>query len=90
MAYKHKGRPISLVMSDVIMPVLGGKPMAEWLKATYPDLKILFTSGYTDDALAHLMVCSRMTSSFWAKPYAPATLLRKVREMLDRKPEKPK
>ena len=41
------------MVTDVIMPLMGGKVMAEWLKATYPDLKILFTSGYTDDAIAH-------------------------------------
>ena len=50
---EHKGPPIRLVVTDVIMPVMGGKVMAEWLKTTYPDLKILFTSGYTDDAIAH-------------------------------------
>jgi signal transduction histidine kinase/ActR/RegA family two-component response regulator len=86
-AYKHKGRPISLVLSDVIMPVLGGKPMAEWLKATYPSLKILFTSGYTDDALANHGVLGNDVE-FLGKPYAPAALVRKVREILDRKPAK--
>ena len=49
---EHKGSPIRLVVTDVIMPLMGGKVMAEWLKTTYPDLKILFTSGYTDDAIA--------------------------------------
>ena len=51
-AREHKGAPIRLVVTDVIMPLMGGKVMAEWLKTTYPDLKILFTSGYTDDAIA--------------------------------------
>lgn len=57
--------------------------MAEWLKTTYPDLKILFTSGYTDDAIAQHGVLEAGVE-FLAKPYAPATLALKVREMLDR------
>jgi two-component system cell cycle sensor histidine kinase/response regulator CckA len=79
---EHKGAPIRLVISDVIMPVMGGKVMAEWLKTTNPDLKILFTSGYTDDAIAHHGVLDSETE-FLAKPYTLATLVRKTRELLD-------
>ena len=82
-AREHKGSPIRLVVTDVIMPLMGGKVMAEWLKTTYPDLKILFTSGYTDDAIAHHGVLEPGVE-FLPKPYTPATLARKVREMLDR------
>jgi signal transduction histidine kinase len=85
-AQKHRGAPIKLVITDVIMPLMNGKVMAEWLKATYPDLKILFTSGYTDDAIAHLGVL-KAGVSFMAKPYTPATLARKVRAMLDDAPD---
>jgi two-component system, cell cycle sensor histidine kinase and response regulator CckA len=81
-AREHKGSPIRLVITDVIMPRMGGKVMAEWLKATYPDLKILFTSGYTDDAITHHGVLEEGIE-FLPKPYTPATLARKVREMLD-------
>jgi len=81
-AREHKGPPICLVITDVIMPLMGGKMMAEWLKSTYPDLKILFTSGYTDDAIAHLGALETGVE-FLPKPYTPATLARKVREMLD-------
>ena len=56
--------------------------MAEWLKTTYPDLKILFTSGYTDDAIAQHGVLDPGVA-FLPKPYTPATLAQKVREMLD-------
>jgi CheY-like chemotaxis protein len=78
----HKGAPIRLVVTDVIMPLMSGKVMAEWLKTTYPELKILFTSGYTDDAIArHGMLETGV--EFLSKPYTPATLARKVREMLD-------
>jgi two-component system, cell cycle sensor histidine kinase and response regulator CckA len=81
-AREHKGSPIRLVVSDVIMPIMGGKAMAEWLKTTYPDLKILFTSGYTDDAIAqHGALESGV--AFISKPFTPSALTRKVREMLD-------
>ncbi len=81
-ARDHKGAPISLVITDVIMPLMGGKVMAEWLKATYPDLKILFTSGYTDDAIVSHGVLEAGVE-FLPKPYTPSILARKVRTMLD-------
>jgi two-component system cell cycle sensor histidine kinase/response regulator CckA len=81
-AYTHKKSPLCLVITDVVMPLMGGKAMAEWLKTTYPNLKILFTSGYTDDAIAHHGVLDAGVD-FLAKPYTPATLACKVREMLD-------
>lgn len=81
-AREHKGSPIRLVVSDVVMPLMGGKVMAEWLTTTYPDLKILFTSGYTDDAITHHGVLDSGIE-FLSKPYTPATLARKVRAMLD-------
>ena len=80
--HENNGPPISLVVSDVIMPMMGGKAMAEWLKTTYPGLKILFTSGYTDDTIAHDGVLDAGIQ-FLAKPYTPATLARKVRGLLD-------
>jgi CheY-like chemotaxis protein len=84
---EHKGSPISLVLTDVIMPQMGGKMMAEWLNATYPELKILFTSGYTDDAIMQHGVLDPGVA-FLSKPYTPATLTRKVRELLDAPPGK--
>jgi CheY-like chemotaxis protein len=82
-AQEHKGSPIRLVITDVIMPVMGGKVMAEWLKTIYPYLKILFTSGYTDDAIAQLGVLAPGVA-FLPKPYTPAVLAHKVRELLDK------
>ncbi len=82
MASTHQGSPICLVITDVIMPLMGGRVMAEWLKTTAPDLKILFTSGYTDDAIAQHGVMETGIE-FLAKPYTPAALARKVRELLD-------
>jgi signal transduction histidine kinase/ActR/RegA family two-component response regulator len=81
-AREHKGAPIRLVITDVIMPVMGGKVMADKLIADYPDLKILFTSGYTDDAIARHGVLDPEVHLL-LKPHTPAALARKVRELLD-------
>jgi two-component system, cell cycle sensor histidine kinase and response regulator CckA len=79
---EYEGPPICLVVTDVIMPQMGGKVMADWLKTTDPELKILFTSGYTDDAIAQQGVLEPGVA-FLAKPYTPEALARKVRAMLD-------
>jgi len=81
-ALNLKGQPIRLVVTDVIMPLMGGQEMAQQLKIAYPDIKIIFTSGYTDDAILHHGVLEPGVA-FLSKPYGPATLARKVREMLD-------
>ena len=81
-AREHKGPPIRLVITDVIMPLMDGMVMAEWLKATFPNVKVLFTSGYTDDAIAHHGVL-KPGIAFLPKPYTPMALSRKVRDLLD-------
>ena len=82
MARDHKGPPIELVVTDVIMPQMSGRVMAGWLKVLYPELRILFTSGYTDDAVGHHGVPEPCVA-FLPKPYTPSSLALKVREMLD-------
>jgi two-component system, cell cycle sensor histidine kinase and response regulator CckA len=82
LVHEYSGPPIRLVITDVMMPVMGGKVMADWLKATYPDLKILFSSGYTDDAIAQEGVLEPGVA-FLPKPYTPEALARTVRAMLD-------
>ena len=77
-----KGSPIRLAVSDVIMPLMGGMAMAEWLKVSYPNLKVLFTSGYTDDSISQYGVLDPGVA-FLPKPYTPGILAGKVREMLD-------
>ena len=84
-ALEHEGTGISLVVTDVVMPQMGGRMMAEWLKATYPHLKVLFTSGYTED-IAALQGLIEPGVAFLPKPYSPATLTREVRELLESSP----
>jgi signal transduction histidine kinase len=81
-AAQHKG-DIALVVSDVVMPQMGGRELAEKLRALQPALKILFVSGYTDDAVIQRGV-SRDSFPFLQKPYTPTSLARKVREVLDK------
>lgn len=81
-ARERKGAPIRLVVTDIIMPKMGGKVMAEWLKTIFPDIKVLFTSGYTDEAITNQGVLDDGVE-FLPKPYTRSTLSRKIREMLD-------
>jgi CheY-like chemotaxis protein len=81
LARQHDGA-IDLVLTDVVMPVMGGKEMADALRTSHPGTKVLFTSGYTEDALGHHGVL-RPGILFLPKPYLTSTLARKVREVLD-------
>jgi CheY-like chemotaxis protein len=71
-----------LVITDVVMPGMSGKEMTEKAKALHPGLKILFLSGYTDNAIVHHGVLDPGVA-FLQKPFATDALARKVREVLD-------
>jgi two-component system cell cycle sensor histidine kinase/response regulator CckA len=81
MAGRHEG-PIHLLLSDVVMPVLGGRQLAERLVALHPEMKVLYQSGYTDDAVVRHGILQEKVH-FLQKPYSPAALAAKVREVLD-------
>jgi two-component system, cell cycle sensor histidine kinase and response regulator CckA len=81
MAKRHEGA-IHLLLTDVIMPKMGGRELATRMAKERPAIKILYTSGYTDDAIAHQGVLDPGVR-FVAKPVTPAELTRKVREVLD-------
>jgi PAS domain S-box-containing protein len=81
---RHAGR-IDLLLTDVIMPFLDGRQVAERLVSLRPDLKVLFMSGYTDDVIAPHGVLEPGLM-FVHKPITPDTLLAKVREALDGAP----
>jgi signal transduction histidine kinase len=76
----HKG-PIHLLIADVVMPREGGRELAASLASRRPALKILFMSGYTDQAIVNSSLLS-VESAFIQKPFAPAALSRKVRDIL--------
>ena len=73
---------IALVITDIIMPSMGGPELVRRLRALRPDLRVLLMSGYTDDATLRRGF-SRSDEAFLEKPFAPAALAQKVRKMLD-------
>ncbi len=78
---QHRG-PIHLLLTDVVMPQMGGRDLADHLAPLYREMKVLYMSGYTDDAIVHHGVLNPGTA-FLQKPFTPAALARKVREVLD-------
>jgi ligand-binding sensor domain-containing protein/signal transduction histidine kinase/ActR/RegA family two-component response regulator len=73
--------PIHLVLTDVIMPGMTGRELADRLKTLRPSTKILFMSGYTDEVITHLGELDRDVA-YLQKPFTPDTLIRKVRQVL--------
>lgn len=78
---EHSG-PIHLLLTDVVMPGTGGRDLAEVLAPLHPGIKVLYVSGYTDDAVLRHGV-SREQINFLQKPFTPVTLATKIREVLE-------
>jgi two-component system cell cycle sensor histidine kinase/response regulator CckA len=80
-AARHDG-PIHLMVTDVVMPGVSGPELARRLETVHPDMKVLFISGYTDDAVLRHGV-REGSAAFLQKPFTLDGLARKVREVLD-------
>ena len=80
----HVG-PIHLLVTDVVMPQMGGRELADRLRTRRRETKVLYVSGYTDDAILHQGVLETGTA-FLPKPFTAAALAHKVRQVLDGAP----
>jgi len=78
--YKH---PIELLVTDVVMPEMGGGELVSELSSGRPNLKVLYVSGYTSDEVTRRGVSQAAGSAFIQKPFTSDELMRKVRAVLD-------
>ncbi len=79
----NKGEDIHLLLTDVVMPGISGRELAKRLTGRYPNLRVLYMSGYTYNVIAHDGTLEEGIS-FLQKPFTPHVLTQKVREVLDR------
>jgi two-component system, cell cycle sensor histidine kinase and response regulator CckA len=77
----YSGRAIHLLVADLVMPMVGGKELAERVRETHPEIKVLFISGYNEDSIGEASILDARTG-FLAKPFMPDALAAKVRELL--------
>jgi two-component system cell cycle sensor histidine kinase/response regulator CckA len=79
---RHHAGPLHLLITDVIMPKMSGRELADRMRAQLPDLKVLFVSGYTDSAIVQHGILEPGTI-FLQKPFTPEQLATKVRDVLE-------
>jgi two-component system cell cycle sensor histidine kinase/response regulator CckA len=77
----HLG-PLDLLLSDVVMPRMGGPELAQALLAQRPDVKVLYMSGYTDHPMVRRGVVNAGVA-FLQKPFTPTVLVSRIREVLE-------
>lgn len=77
------GKPIDLLLTDMVMPQLNGRVLADRLRAARPGLKVLYMSGFMKEALLKYYGISITGLPFLQKPFTRETLAKKVRDVLD-------
>ncbi|MEJ2053986.1 MAG: response regulator, partial [Calditrichaceae bacterium] len=82
--YDKHNRKFDLLLTDVIMPLMSGRQLADEIRQKNAEIKILFFSGYTDDSIVHHGVLDEGTE-FIQKPYSNIGLAQKVRSVLDKR-----
>jgi len=73
---------IDLLVTDLVMPQMSGRELAEQLSVSRPEMRVLYMSGYTDDAIVRHGLGDG-SANFIQKPFTPETLAHKVREVID-------
>jgi two-component system cell cycle sensor histidine kinase/response regulator CckA len=80
---EQKGKPINLMLTDLIMPRMNGRELSAHLKPLLPGIKVIYMSGYTDEAVSeHGMLAPGV--EYIQKPFPPDALVKKIRSVLDR------
>jgi CheY-like chemotaxis protein len=82
-AEKRVGEDIHLILTDVVMPGMIGRELAEKLHSLFPKIKVLYMSGYTSSAIVHHGILEE-GMNYIQKPFTLEALARKVREVLDK------
>jgi YesN/AraC family two-component response regulator len=82
---EHK-EPIHMILTDVVMPGMSGHELANQLKTLHPKMKVLYMSGYTDNAITHHGILDE-GMNYIQKPFTVESLARKAREVLDKNSE---
>jgi CheY-like chemotaxis protein len=77
----HPG-PIHLLLTDVVMPGVGGKEVADLMASLRPETKVLYTSGYTNQAVCLTAGMRGPGTAYLQKPFSPDDLIRRVRDVL--------
>jgi CheY-like chemotaxis protein len=85
---KAQGNHLDLLLTDIVMPELNGRELADRLKAMLPGLKVLYMSGFMKETILKYYGISVTGIPFLQKPFTRETLARKVREVLDAPPER--
>jgi CheY-like chemotaxis protein len=81
---RDKRPEIDLLFTDVLMPGMSGRELAEVFRVHHPHIKVLFQSGHTDDVVVRLGILNAQVA-FLQKPFTIVKLAKKIRELLDHK-----
>jgi DNA-binding NtrC family response regulator len=76
-----RAEPVHLVLTDVVMPGMGGAELAQRLAREWPDMRVMFMSGYSDHPVVGAI--ERAPAHFLPKPFTATTLIEKIRRVLD-------
>ena len=80
--WEKQARSIDLLLTDVVMPLVNGRQLAQRMTSAGPQMRVIYMSGYADDVIAYHGILDESTTLV-QKPFSPDTLLQKVREVLD-------